>query len=374
LRPKRFGYTIISSETFWIGQVILFFQVIGRELMPNATLKSISRATGYSITTVSRALGGYDDVNDETRQRILQEAHQQGYEPHSQARALQKQRTHTIGLVMSSDGPHFPDPFFNEFISGIGTITSLTDYDLLLATSPTPADELETYRRVVAGRRVDGLIVLRTRYEDARISYLSKAEMPFVMFGRTASDVGHTYVDVDGIAGQAALTEHFIALGHRHIAYISPTTDLMFARYRQEGFRQAMAAHSLPIDERMIVEADLTEAGGRTAALHLLQTAHPTAIMTGNDLVALGVMGAIHSCGLAVGTDVAVGGFDDIPSAEHVRPSLTTVRQPIYEIGRQVTQMLFALIDGHELASSAVLLSPSLIIRESSGSRRGEVG
>src|SRR5215218_727717 len=178
--------------------------------MRTATLKSISKVTGYSVTTVSRALGGFDDVSEETRQRITDEAQRQGYEPNLQARLLQGQRSQTVGLVIPAYGPRFSDPFFSEFVAGVGNEAAVAGFDLLLSThAPTP-DEIDVYRRMVAGRRVDGLILARARIDDARIQYLSQTQMPFVVFGRTQSKLDYLYVDVDGVTGQAELTEHFI--------------------------------------------------------------------------------------------------------------------------------------------------------------------
>lgn len=339
--------------------------------MRTATLKSISKATGYSVTTVSRALGGFDDVNEATRRTILQEAQAQGYEPNLVARLLQGQSSQTIGLVIPTHGPRFSDPFFSEFVAGVGNEAASAGFDLLLSThAPTP-DEIETYRRIVAGRRVDGLILARARLDDARIQYLSQTQMPFVVFGRTQSPLDYVYVDVDGVTGQAQLTEHFIQRGHTRIAYITPPQYLTFSRFRRQGFCDTMARHGLDVPDEYILEADLTETGGYQAAEKLLSLdTPPTAIMTGNDLMAFGVMNAAQSRGLTIGQDLAVGGFDDIPAAEHVYPGLTTVHQPIYQIGQQLTHALLQLINGNPPQQRGLLIPPELIVRSSSGVER----
>lgn len=335
--------------------------------MKTATLKSISKATGFSVTTVSRALGGFDDVNEATRQVILEEAQRQGYEPNLQARLLQGQRSQTVGLIIPTRGPRFSDPFFSEFVAGAGNEAAAAGFDLLLSTQGPTSDELNSYRRMVAGRRVDGLILSRARIDDARIHYLVHTAMPFVVFGRTLAQLNYVYVDVDGVQGQAELTEHFIQLGHTRIAYITPPQYLMFSQLRLQGFREAMARHSLNVPSEYVVEGDLTEAGGYQAAEKLLNLPQaPTAVMTGNDLMALGVMSLAQGRGLRIGDDLAVGGFDDIPSAEHVHPSLTTIRQPIFEIGQRLTQTLLRMIQGHPPENPAVLLKPELIVRASS--------
>ncbi len=340
-------------------------------MMRTATLKSISKATGFSVTTVSRALGGFDDVNDDTRRIILEEAQRQSYEPNLQARLLQGMRSQTIGLIIPAYGPRFSDPFFSQFVAGVGNQAAIAGFDLLLSThAPTP-DELDTYRRMVAGRRVDGLILSRTRLHDARIEYLAQTTMPFVVFGRTQTPADYVYIDVDGYQGQAELTEHFISLGHQRIAYITPPQYLTFSYFRMQGFQDAMARHGLSIPTDYVVEGDLTESSGYAAASTLLQLENPpTVIMTGNDLMALGVISYALNRGLRVGDELAVGGFDDIPPAEHVHPGLTTMHQPIYQIGQHLTQALLDLIEKKPSDQRGILMPPKLIVRGSSGEVR----
>lgn len=337
--------------------------------MRKATLKSISKATGFSVTTVSRALGGFDDVNAETRQLIFAEAQKQNYEPNLVARLLQGQRSQTIGLVIPANGAHFSDPFFSALVTSVGNTAAAAHFDLLISTHSPLSNDIEAYQRLVAGRRVDGLIISRIRQADARIQYLQDMKMPFVVFGRTNEKNHHyVYIDVDGQKGQSELTEHFIQLGHQRIAYISPPQDMTFSKLRIQGFYETMAAHHLPIPNDYLVEGDLSETSGYRAAEFLLKLPQrPSAIMTGNDSMALGVMSCIQQRGLRVGEDIAVGGFDDIPAAEHVHPGLTTIRQPIYQIGEQLTRTLLNLIAGIAPKEMGVLLDPELIIRGSSG-------
>ena len=335
--------------------------------MTKATLKTLALATGYSVTTVSRALGGFNDVNEETRRAILEEAYRQGYEPNLQARALQKKRSQTIGLVLPTGGPSFPDPFFGEFLSGVGSEAARSRFDLLVSTPSADLTEIDVYRRVIAGGRVDGVILMRSRVNDERIQFLLERRFPFAVFGRTDIDETYSYIDVDGRAGQAAMTRHLIDLGHRRIAYLTPPSTLMFTKFRLQGFREAMSEHGATIDDQLVGECDLTENAGKRQALQLLKLKNPpTAIMTGNDLMAIGVMNAVREVGLHVGEDVAVGGFDDIPAAEHLHPGLTTIRQPIFQIGQQLTERLLGLIEGQSTGEYAALVEPTLVLRGSS--------
>lgn len=341
------------------------FRFLNGAFMPPVTLKSLATATGFSVTTVSRALAGYADVSETTRRRILEEAQRQGYEPNLLGRLLQGQRAKAIGIVMPTTGPQFPDPFFAQFVAGVGVEAARAGFDLLLSPQSDPS-ELNVYRRMVAGRKVDGLLLMRARVDDSRIRYLAEAGLPFVVFGRTEGVDHYAYIDVDGVAGQRTMTEHLLALGHRRIAYITPPHGLMFTRYRLQGYRAALEAAGLEADPALIIESQLSEQAGKQAATLLLDgPARPTAVMTGNDLTAIGVMHAVHARGLRVGVDIAVGGYDDIPASEHLNPPLTTIHQPIFEIGTQVVRRLLELIDGAIPGDLQTLITPELMVRAS---------
>lgn len=337
--------------------------------MTSPTLKTIARATGFSVTTVSRALGGFDDVNAETRALILAEADRQGYQPNLNARLLKHQRTQTLGLIAPVTAPRRPDRFFNEFVTGVSHRATAAGFDVLLSTSES-TDDIAPYRRLVSRGRVDGVILARTARHDARIDYLLAAGVPFAVFGRSANAREYTHIDVDGIHGQRAVTEHLIRLGHRRIAYVTPPPHLMFSEYRLAGFKQAMDDHRLPVDPALIVAGDLTEAGGEAAAAALLALADPpTAIMCGNDLTAFGVINACETRGLTVGRDVSVTGFDDVPFASYLKTPLTTVGQPIYDIAQQLTTLLLQMVAGDLDPASprGMLIEPELIVRASTG-------
>jgi len=337
--------------------------------MMSATLKDIAQRTGKSITTVSRALNDYDDVSPETKVLVRRVAAELGYTPNLLAQRLQKHYSDTVGLVLPTFGPRFADPYFSEILAGVGNQAAECGYDLLVSTRAPGEKELEVYRQKVQGRQVDGFIVVRTRCHDPRIEYLSDVGMPFVAFGRTAGDLDFPFVDEDGVHGMRLVAEHLASLGHRRIAFIAAPAELMFARHRLEGLREGLTRQGISLDEDLIVVGDLTQKGGYQQANRLLDRPHPpTAIAASNDLMALGVMSAAQERGMVIGVDLAVTGFDDIPLAEHSHPPLTTVRQPIYQIGRQVCRMLIQLIRGEELASRQVILEPKLVVRQSCGS------
>lgn len=331
------------------------------------TLQDVADRLGVSIATVSRALGGYSDVAEETRARVLQTAEQMGYRPNVSARRLQKQRTETLGFVIPTHGPRFSDPFFSELLAGIGNEAAEHEYDLLVSTRAPGEEELKTYERMVMEQRVDGMLVVRTRRQDQRISYLLEKGFPFVAFGRSDLGADFPYLDVDGRRGLRQVVQHLIELGCRRVAYISGPTYLAFASHRLAGYKEALAAAGISVDESLIAVGELTERSGHEAAMRLLaQDPRPAAMSACNDLMALGAISAARKQGFTVGRDLAVTGFDDVPLAAHAHPPLTTLRQPIYSIGRRICRMLVHLLEEGYLKDPKVLLEPELIIRASS--------
>lgn len=331
------------------------------------TIKDVAERVGRSITTVSRALNDYDDVNEETRRRIKQVAAEMGYQPSSIAQQLRKRRTDTLGFIMPTYGPRFSDPFFSEFLAGVGNTAAKSGFDLLVATRAPGEDELDAYIRNMQSRRVDGFIIVRTRRNDPRITLLQKQQYPFAVFGRMETGNNFPLVDENSELGMQLVVNHLVEQGHRRISYIAAPENLMFAWHRWQGFKSTLKAHNLPLNPNFVVRGDLTQRSGRQLARQLLtQPERPTAIIASNDLMAIGALTAAQELGLVVGRDVAITGFDDIPWAENTHPPLTTVRQPIYQIGALVTEMLISTIHGEVLANNRVLLQPSLIVRASS--------
>ena len=332
------------------------------------TLKDIAQATGKSVTTISRALNDHDDVSPDTKELVRNVATELGYTPNIFAQRLQKQHTDTIGLILPTFGPRFSDPFFSELLAGIGNQAANLGYDLLVSTRAPGEEEIKTYCSMVQGRRVDGFVLVRTRKEDARVECLQKANYPFVAFGRAEGNNDFPYVDEDGVYGMRLITQHLVSLGHRRIAYISPPPELMFAHYRLQGLKDGLAEAGIPADDSLFRIGNLTQRGGYEQASTLLDLpSPPTAIAACNDLMAFGAMSAAQERGLVVGKDISITGFDNIPMAEHSHPPLTTLHQPLYQIGGMVCEMLIHLIRGEKLEKKKILLEPELVVRQSAG-------
>jgi LacI family transcriptional regulator len=333
-----------------------------------ATLRDVAKKVGKSVTTVSRALHDHDDVSAETKALVRQVAAEIGYRPNTLAQRLQKQTSDTIGLIIPTFGPRFSDPFFSEFLAGIGNTANRLGYDLLVSTRPPGDQELEAYQNMVASRKVDGFICVRTRRKDARIEFLCEIDFPFVAFGRVEGANEFPYIDEDGSHGMKLVAQHLVQLGYVRIACIMPTLDFMFAQKRLEGLSTGLTENGVPLKDEYIRVGDLTQRSGFQNAMDLLDMQNPPdAIAAGNDLMAFGAISAAQDRGLEVGRDIGITGFDDIPLAEHFHPALTTAHQPIYKIGEMASEMLIKLIKNQPLDQRHFLLKPKLVVRQSCG-------
>jgi LacI family transcriptional regulator len=333
------------------------------------TIKEVSKALNLSITTVSRALDGYDDVAAETRQRVFETAQKMGYTPNRAARQLRRQRSETIGYILPTERPQFADAFYSEFIAGLGDMAAASNFDLLVSAAPPGgATEKALYERWVQGRKVDGLVLNRTRLQDWRIQYLADQKLPFVTLERSLLPVEFIGVEANAAQVLLELIAHLVNLGHRRIAYIGASPELKIEHDRYHSYLAGLRAASIAPLPALVTRADLTSTGGYQAAEQLLALElAPTAIVCVNDLTALGAMHAAHDHGLKVGRDIAIAGFDGIADSAHTQPPLTTLDQPVYDIARQLVTMLLALINGEPLSERQIKIEPQLLIRESTG-------
>lgn len=333
------------------------------------TLRDVANRLNLSTTTVSRALDGYDDVAESTRKLVIETSQEMGYAPNRAARQLRRRQTDTIGYIIPSNNAGFADPFFSEFIAGLGDEATANNYDLLVTTAPPASpSEKSQYQRWVQGGKVDGTVVNRVHLDDWRLHYLAKQGTPHVSLERSLAQLDFVGVEVDAFNGFLELMAHLINKGHNRIAYIGGDAQLKIDHDHHAGYQAGLRmAHILPKPD-LVTRADLTPEGGFQAAEHLLTlTIPPTAIVCVNDLTAIGAMHASHQRGLKVGRDIAIAGFDGIADTAHTQPPLTTLDQPVYTIARQLVTMLLAVIKGETLAERQVKIQPRLLIRESTG-------
>ncbi len=330
------------------------------------SLSTIARNLGLSVTTVSRALGGFTDVAAATRARVEAEAERIGHRPNQAARRLRSGRSEAVGVVLPSGPGQFDDPFFLRLLSAIGPKLQAASLDLLVATARPGADEMRAYRHLVEGRRVDGILLARTRRKDDRIAYLLDQKMPFVAHGRSEEKRAFAHLDIDGEAACRAATARLIDLGHRRIGLINAADTYMFAVHRRAGWRAALRDAGL--SPGPFASAEPTEENGfRLVRTMLADAAPPSAVLCATDRLAVGALHAVSDAGLRAGRDVSIIGYDNLPMASYTDPPLTTIEQPIERAGARLVEMLLALMDGAEPKDFAELWQATLIPRASDG-------
>jgi DNA-binding LacI/PurR family transcriptional regulator len=339
---------------------------------PKVTIKDVARRAGVSIATVSYVFNESAPISERTRTRVLEAAAELGYRPNAIARGLRSRESRTIGYSWHQFPPDRWHPILDRFLYSMAEVAEAQGYHILTFTHSTASDPWRPYEELILTGRVDGFVLSDTNEDDERVRYLLDSGFPFVAFGRANEDWDFHYVDVDGTAGVRQGVEHLLSLGHQCIGFIGwPETSLV-GQYRYQGYVKALWTAGISCHPAWIIRTEHSETAGRQAMRRLLNLApdhRPTAVVAVSDLMAIGAMNAIYEAGLRPGKDVAVVGFDDIPTAQYLRPPLTTLRQPISEVGERVVSMLLKHIQGDEPAEHTVLLAPTLITRESSGVR-----
>ena len=328
-----------------------------------SSLRNLADDLSLSITTVSRALDGYPEVAQATRERVQAAALAAGYRPNAAARRLRKGSTEVVTLILPGEPGHFNEPLYIELLAPIGERLAEDGFDLtLIAASPGP-DELKTYRRVVDGRRADALIVVRTRREDARVAYLNSVGFPFVTMGRTESAAPYAFVDGDGEAAFARAVKWLRDRGHTGIAHLAAPSAFTFAGLRRRGYETAMGAAGLA---PQIIEDAADEDGGRRAAgLVLDGPDRPTALLCATDRMAIGALAAARARGIRVPDQLSVIGHDNLPMGAFCEPGLTTMELPIAETGRLLAEIVLGRLAGKDPAALCVIRPLNFIERGS---------
>ncbi len=336
------------------------------------TIRDIAKKLGLSIGAVSRALDGYPDISDETRQRVILAAQEMGYVPNQAARQLRRKKADAVGYILPANTPRFADPFFSEFIAGLGDETACHPFDLVISIAP-PGEEPEKhlYQNWVQGRKVDGFVLTRLRLHDWRVQYLAQQGVLFSALENTLDGYDFARVEVNRQGGMVELVTHLVERDFHHIAYIGGSPELKIQVDQFDGFRQGLEMAGITVDPLLVAEGNLTSSGGYLATKRMLSIPDPPdAIVCINDETAFGVLHAAHELGLQIGHDLAVAGFDGVQASKYTEPPMTTLDIPVYDIARQLVKMLIAEILGQPLVERRVVLQPKLLIRDSTGGNR----
>ncbi len=334
------------------------------------TIKDVARHAGVSIATVSYAFNRRGSITAETRARVFAAARELGYRPNVLARSLRRQESRTLGYSWHPLPKDHWHPVLDRFIYAMAEAAEARGYHILTFAGDTGEDAWEAYEELMLSQHVDGFILSDTNREDVRIQCLLERQFPFVAFGRANEAWDFPYVDVDGETGIYEAVQHLRALGHRRIGLIAWPEGSLSGLHRYRGYQRAFEEAGLHPHPHWIVRSENSEAAASAATRELLglpEAQRPTAVVAVSDLMALGVMRALRHAGLRPGEDVAVVGYDDIPTAQYLHPPLSSVRQPIAEVGERIVEMLLKIIHDEPPEERRVLLKPELIVRASSG-------
>jgi len=326
--------------------------------MSKTTIADVARAAEVSTGTVSHVLSGARNVRPETRARVERVIAELCYRPSTIARALTSRRTRTVGMIV----PDVTNPFFADLIWQVERALTDADYALIFGNSANDPERERSYLEGLLQRGVDAAVLVVTADTDESLLRRIAEEIPTVHVDRPAGAADA--VVGDNAAGTAVAVDHLVALGHRRIALVNGDERLPTARERRAGFDAAAARHGL--EAAAHTAGPFTLESGQRLALRLLEYG-PTAVLAGNDLIAMGVLNAASERGLRVPAELSVVGYDDIAYAAFTSPPLTTVRQPGGEMGTETARLLLSRLDGYDGDPRRVVVHPELVVRASTG-------
>jgi len=334
------------------------------EARSRSNIRAVALGAGVSVSTVSRALNGYGDVSPETRRRVEETAERLGYRASHAASTLRRKQTNTVTFMVSKPWTKFVDPYFLGIIDGLELALTANGLDLQVTMARNFDAELDTIRRAVDRDRSDALIFARTRPEDERIQWLEQRGFPFITIGRTLQN-SHSFVDRDQVRLGRDAVRRLSALGHKRIGQLTTPLRYTYTHLTMQGVKEGLEAAGLAHDPLLDVECYLSRKTGEEAVTELfMRGPRPTALICGNDLIAISAMAGLRRLGLRPGEDVALIGCDDIPVAAYVRPSLTTFTLDLEALGIKLGQMIVARLGG-DLSVRQELIPAPMVIRQS---------
>ncbi len=334
-----------------------------------ATLEAVARVAGVSRATVSRVVNESPRVSPDVRAAVESAIRQLGYTPNRAARSLVTRRSDSIAVVITEPtGRLFSDPFFPRLVRGVAGELAARDLQLVLLM-PEPSEELRTARYLTGGH-VDGALLVSLHGDDPIPAALAASDVPVVFVGRPPQGADVSYVDVDNRHGGRRATTHLIDSGARRVGTIAGPEDMAAGVDRFEGWRDAIRAAGNDVDPALVARGDFTYEGGAAAMERLLVSAPDLdGLFVASDLMAAGALGVLATRGRRVPEDVRVAAFDDSPIAAATRPALTSVRQPIEELGREGIHLLLDTIERSSRPPRRVVLATELVTRASSTGR-----
>jgi DNA-binding LacI/PurR family transcriptional regulator len=330
----------------------------------SATIKDVAAHASVSVATVSAVINENKYVSPELVQRVQASIAVLGYQRNSFARGLKTQLSHCIGLII----PDLANPFYTNIARGVENVAHAHNYSLILGNTDEDPEKEKKYLQLLESKQADGLIIAVTDHSYAYLQSLPLQNLALVSIDRSLFDLGIDTVMVENIEGARTAVEHLIALAHRRIGLLTGARGIAPTEERLSGYTEALEKHGIPVDPALIVTTRPRVDGGERGALQLLNLEdRPTALFMMDGTMAIGALQTIERLGLRCPEDIAIACFDDFVWASVMRPRLTVVDQPTYEIGQQAACLLFDRLQNRERAPKEVRLPTQLIIRESSG-------
>ncbi|MDF0726981.1 LacI family DNA-binding transcriptional regulator [Cytobacillus sp. S13-E01] len=334
------------------------------------TIKDVAKLAKVAPSTVSRVIANNPRISDKTKERVREAMKELGYHPNFIARSLASKSTQSIGLVMPSSADKvFQNPFFPEVIRGISKGAHEKQYSLHMSTGETEDEIFDGLIQMVQGRRVDGVVLLYSRFDDEVVSYLQKRNFPFVVIGKPYKNIEEiNHVDNDNYRASKEITEYLIGLGHERIAFVGGNLNFVVTIDRLLGYEKAIRNSGLTYRDEYISHEEFLKEGGQEAITELLSLEEPpTALVVADDLMALGILGKLDEMGKVVPEDISVISFNNVLLTEISRPPLTSVDINIFRLGYEAAKSLIQLAENPNETVKRIIVPYKVIKRQSCG-------
>jgi len=334
--------------------------------MKKVTIKDVAKEAGVSPSTVSRVISDSPNISNSTKDKVRSIMKEMGYYPNAIARSLVKQKTRSIGLVMSRPTDRaLANPFFSGVIQGIAAVAQEKNYSILLTAADNYEDEYEEALKQLKVGRVDGLVLLASRINDDLIKQLLENNYPFVLIGRSEEFRSIPRVDNDNYMAAYTLVEKLIRSGYKDFSVLAGHKDYVFTGDRLKGVIDALKAHNLNINPDRIEFTDFSFTSAEESAYKILSNFNPDVLIAFDDLLGMAAVQTAEKLGFSIPEQIGIVGFNDHTLISYFKPSLTTVKIPIVEMGQKAISMLIKMLEDTSYKGEEKIISTEIIERES---------
>ncbi|MGL5695147.1 MAG: LacI family DNA-binding transcriptional regulator [Peptostreptococcaceae bacterium] len=329
----------------------------------NITIKDVAKKAGVSISTVSRVINDSKPVTDEVKQKVLDVIKETGYIPNPLARSLVTKKSQLIGVIV----PEVSDSFVNEILNGVEEIAKMYDYEILLANTYSDKEQELKSINLLRAKQVEGIVMISWKVEEEHVDYMQKCGIPASYISKTARDYDIHTVSTSNIDATYDMTKYLLDKGHEKIAFVMTSKDdTVLEIERLTGYEKALNERKIKLDKNLIKHGTTTYEGGYSSMKELLdEGVVPHAAFVTGDEAAIGAINAICDAGYRVPEDISVAGFNDVKIAKMYRPKLTTVHQPLYDMGAVAIRMVIKMINNEPLEIKKMELPYSIEERDS---------